>query len=95
MLLRGAERDDPLATREDVASGIEAPACLSIPAGPARRLRVAPPVQLELLCDRQGPRPEVVWASLPERTRETVLVLLARLIGAGAIEAQTEEEGER
>jgi hypothetical protein len=27
-----------------------------------------------------------VWASLPEQTREAVLVLLARLIGAGVVE---------
>lgn len=59
--------------------------------GPVRRLRVAPPVQLELVCGRQGPPPEVVWASLPEPAREAVLGLLARLIGAGAVE----QEGER
>jgi hypothetical protein len=51
----------------------------------ARRLRTAPSVQLELVCDREGPRPEVVWASLPERSREQVLVLLARLIDVGAV----------
>jgi hypothetical protein len=34
----------------------------------------------------KGSRREVVWASLPEQTREAVLVLLARLIGAGAVE---------
>ena len=56
------------------------------PSRDARRLRLAAPVQLELVSGREGPRPEVVWASLPERTRETVLVLLARLIGSGAIE---------
>jgi hypothetical protein len=52
----------------------------------ARRLRTAAPVQLELVSGRQGPGPEVVWGSLPERCREAVLVLLARLIDAGAVE---------
>jgi hypothetical protein len=50
-----------------------------------RRLRTAPPVQLELVSGREGPGPEVVWASLPERAREQVLVLLARLIDTGAV----------
>jgi hypothetical protein len=54
----------------------------------ARRLRLAGPLQLELLSARQGPEPEVVWGSLPERAREQVLVLLARLIGSGAVEEQ-------
>lgn len=53
---------------------------------PVRRLRLAPAVQLELVCEPEGSRREVVWASLPEQTREAVLVLLARLIGAGAVE---------
>lgn len=56
--------------------------------GPTRRLRAAPPVQLELVSGWQGPRPEVVWASLPERSREAVLVLLARLIDSGAVEEE-------
>jgi hypothetical protein len=42
-------------------------------------------VQLELVSGREGPGPEVVWASLPERAREQVLVLLARLIDTGAV----------
>jgi hypothetical protein len=58
----------------------------------ARRLRTAPPAQLELVSGREGPGPEVVWASLPEQAREQVLVLLARLIGSGAVE---ESEGGR
>jgi hypothetical protein len=53
--------------------------------GRARRLRAAPPVQLELVSGREGAGPEVVWASLPEHAREQVLVLLARLIDTGAI----------
>jgi hypothetical protein len=51
----------------------------------ARRLRAAPPVQLEFVSRREGPGPEVVWASLPEQARERVLVLLARLIDTGAV----------
>jgi hypothetical protein len=51
----------------------------------ARRLRAAPPVQLEFVSGREGPGPEVVWASLPEQARERVLVLLARLIDTGAV----------
>jgi hypothetical protein len=53
-----------------------------------RRLRLAAPAQLELVSGREGPPPEVVWASLPERAREAVLVVLARLIGSGAIEEE-------
>lgn len=54
----------------------------------ARRLRAVPPVQLELVCGQRGDGPGVVWASLPERSRERVLVLLARLIDAGALEQE-------
>ena len=59
---------------------------------PARRLRTAPPVQLELVAAGAGPEPEVVWASLPERSREAVLVLLARLIDSGAVEEEQKED---
>ena len=52
----------------------------------ARRLRLAAPVQLELVSAGEGPAPEVVWASLPQRSREMVLALLARLIDSGAVE---------
>jgi len=45
-------------------------------------------VQLEFVSGRQGPGPEVVWASLPERCRDAVLVLLARLIDSGAFEGE-------
>ncbi len=58
--------------------------------GRARRLRAAPPVQLELVSGGEGAGPEVVWASLPEHAREQVLVLLARLIDTGAV---ADEEG--
>jgi hypothetical protein len=60
----------------------------SLAVGAARRLRTAPPVQLELVSGRDGPGPEVVWASLPERARERVPVLLARPIDAGAVERE-------
>jgi hypothetical protein len=53
--------------------------------GGPRRLRAAPPVQLELVSGREGLGPEVVWATLPEQARERVLVLLARLIDTGAV----------
>ena len=33
------------------------------PVAAARRLRAAPPVQLELVSGREGPGPELVWAS--------------------------------
>lgn len=90
-LVVAAERDDPRAVAELEAApspgelGPVRGAC-----GPARRLRLAGPVQLELVCDRQGRGPELVWASLPEQSREAVLVLLARLIDVGAVE---EEDG--
>ena len=54
----------------------------------ARRLRTAAPVQLELVSGRHGVGPEVVWASLPERCREAVLLLLARLIDSGAVDEE-------
>jgi hypothetical protein len=57
-------------------------------AGGTRRLRAAPPVQLELVSSREGPGPEVVWGTLPEQAREQVLVLLARLIGVGAVDEE-------
>jgi len=85
VLLGARERKDGRAVPEAAAGS--SPGGLAPASGaPARRLRLAPPVQLELVSEREGPRPEVVWASLPERTREAVLMLLARLIGAGAVE---------
>lgn len=87
-LLVAPERDDA-----GMAPGVGSPTGASALSGSAsaRRLRVAPPRQLELVSGRLGPRPEVVWASLPERSREAVLMLLSRLIDAGAVE----QEGER
>ena len=52
----------------------------------ARRLRLAAPVRLELVSADEGPAPEVVWASLPQRSRELVLALLARLIDSSTVE---------
>jgi hypothetical protein len=87
LLLVSGRRDDP---------HVSAPtAAVSSPAGGessgdasawGRRLRLAPPVQLELVSGGEGPGPEVVWASLPQRSREMVLALLARLIDTGAVE---------
>lgn len=74
------------ARREPSSAGLERAAGSE----PVRRLRVAPAVELELVPEREGPRPEVVWASLPERAREAVLALLARLIDAGAVEREGE-----
>jgi hypothetical protein len=54
--------------------------------GPGRLLRLAPAVQLALACEPEGSRGQDVWATLPEQTREAVLVVLARLIDAGAVE---------
>ncbi|MCA1679854.1 MAG: hypothetical protein LC777_13330, partial [Actinobacteria bacterium] len=92
-----AERDDRPAL-PDAAAGSPAAggARSSAAAVPVRRLRLAAPVQLELVSGREGPRPEVVWASLPERSREAVLVLLARLISSGALEQpEIERDGAR
>jgi hypothetical protein len=92
-LLVAPEREDPRAVPEPGARpSIDGPGRLRGSSAQGRRLRLAPPVQLELVSDRKRPRPEVVWASLPERAREQVLVLLARLIGSGAVE---ESEGGR
>jgi hypothetical protein len=79
-------REHPRAVGEaGAACSLRAEACWSDAS--VRRLRTAPPVQLELV-SAGGPGPEVVWASLPERCRETVLVLLARLIDSGAVEEE-------
>ncbi len=74
---------DPEAHRRASASG----AVVGVERA-AGRLRLAASVQLELVCDGQDRQPEVVWASLPERTREAVLVLLARLIDAGGVDEE-------
>ncbi len=85
------EHDDPRALSGAAAGS--SPRRLAVSGGAGERvrwLRLAPAVQLELVCDRESPRPEAVWASLPQQARETVLIVLARLIGAGAIEREDE-----
>ena len=85
--LVSARRDDPQASVSGAAACVLAgDEEVSGASGPGGRLRLAPAVQLELLSGREGPPPEVVWASLPEAAREAVLVLLARLIDAGAVD---------
>jgi hypothetical protein len=88
----GAPGDDLHVIPEAAASSSERLAGPGGASALARRLRLAPAVQLELVSGREGAGPEVVWASLPEQSREAVLVLLARLIGAGAVEEREEIE---
>jgi hypothetical protein len=96
-LLAAPERDADGRCVIPEAEAAVSPEGLDISSGTrARRLRLARPVQLELVSGRQGPGPEVVWASLPERSREAVLMLLGRLIDAGAVEErEIEQRGER
>lgn len=80
--------------RDDLHASAPAAAVCSPPGGGScgeasargRRLRLAAPVQLELVLTGERPAPEVVWASLPHHCREIVLALLARLIDSGAVE---------
>lgn len=53
-----------------------------------RRLRIATPWQptLEGLEDPDSPHGGRVWATLPDRTREQALVVLARLIARGVVD---------
>jgi len=67
------------------ATGLEGVGAADGASAPARRLRLPAPVQLALVSAGEGPGPEVVWASLPQRSREMVLALLARLIDTGAV----------
>jgi hypothetical protein len=83
--LAASERRDPRAVGEAAACSPSRPGGTS---AAARRLRLAPAVQLEFVSGGERPGPEVVWASLPERSREAVLVLLARLIDSGAVEQE-------
>lgn len=55
-----------------------------------RRLRIAPPVQLRLVSP-PAPNANEVWARLPEAAQGRVLVLLARLIARGVVDADPEE----
>lgn len=95
-LVAPQRHDRPAFPDAGAVSSAAGPAQSTGAAAPVRRLRLASPVQLELVSAREGPRPEVVWASLPERSREVVLVLLARLIGSGAVEQpEIERDGAR
>jgi hypothetical protein len=80
-------REDPRMVGE--AEAACSPGAAPLSGASARRLRTAPPVQLELVLAGAGPGPDVVWASLPERSREHVLVLLAPLIDSGAVEEES------
>lgn len=57
-----------------------------------RRLRIVAACQLELLPAPGGPDPAGVWAALPERNRATTLAVLARMIAAGIVDDDAEEE---
>jgi len=50
------------------------------------RLRIAPPVQLELVPGSPSHARPPVWAQMPEAAQGRVLVLLARLIARGVVE---------
>lgn len=77
---RSARRGEPrLVAERDDAGAVDGATAGS---HGGRRLRAAPAMQLELGESRAA----TVWAGLPTATRETVLVVLARLIGAGAVE---------
>ena len=84
--LVSGRRDDPHASATAAAVSSPAGGSSGDASARGRRLRLAPPVQLELVPAGEGPGPEVVWASLPQRSREMVLALLARLIDTGAVE---------
>jgi len=83
---------DPIAKRGRRVRESAAATGEAAPGEPARRLRIAGPVQLELVSAGDGARPAAVWAGLPEPSRQAVLALLARLIGAGAIAEQEEDD---
>ncbi|MGH3952167.1 MAG: hypothetical protein ACRDSE_24155 [Pseudonocardiaceae bacterium] len=53
-----------------------------------RALRIASPAQLPLFADDRRAEPAVIWQSLPEETRQSVLAGLARLIRAGSVETE-------
>ena len=56
-----------------------------------RRLRIAPPVQLQL-DSTAAPSDREVWAGLTEAAQGQVLALLARLIARGVLDAGTDRE---
>lgn len=53
-----------------------------------RALRIAVPVQLQLLVEDGHADPVAIWCGLPDSTRQAVLALLGRLIVAGSIEEE-------
>lgn len=57
-----------------------------------RRLRIPASAQLPLLLDGASEKASDRWWSLPEESRQRVLVLLARLIARGIV---CEERAER
>ncbi len=84
--LASGRRADPRASARPAGSSPAGGESCGGASARGRRLRLAPAVQLELVSAGEGPGPEVVWASLPHRSREMVLALLARLIDSGAVE---------
>lgn len=57
-----------------------------------RKLRIAAPVQLPLDLGGAFSSPAHRWLLLPEITRQTVLVLLARLIARGVLAGEANDE---
>jgi len=53
-----------------------------------RRLRILAPVQLPLDLGGTVPTPAQRWSMLSESTRQSVLVLLARLIARGVVDEE-------
>lgn len=56
-----------------------------------RRLKIAPPVQLQLV-PPAAPAPSELWAGLPDATKDRVLALLARLVMRGVLADDEEKE---
>ena len=60
---------------------------------PVRRLRIAPPRQLMLVFDPSARADTAsLWDSLPERSREVVLRVLASMITTGIVDDSAGEE---
>ena len=55
-----------------------------------RRLRILAPAQLTLGIPELATTPIDRWWSMPEETRETVVIILARMITSGVIEVDGE-----
>jgi hypothetical protein len=89
MVSRGRVDGNRSARRADLRVVAERTAGDSGDRDGGRRLRVAPAVQLELACGPEETRSASVWEAMPAGTREAVLVVLARLIGVGAVEERS------